>query len=115
MKKRNIYLYILISAVAIILFGFLLEISLIKDTSRSTFNSAINPWIAASAAICAFLFINKKHYWFIMLGCAIIISIALQFLVFKASGISINLILIRSLAFLSIVYILNYLKLLIGK
>lgn len=113
MKKSTAYLTIMVVTIAIVLIGFFLPVATIKSFVLSTYNVAFNPWIAASAAACAFIFLNNKHYWLIIIASGLICGILLLLLNHK--NINAYGIITRATAFFYICYILNYVKFLIGK
>lgn len=76
MKKSTAYFSILIITLAIVLIGYLVPVGSIKHFAHAAFHAAFNPWIAASAAACAFIFLNNKNYWLINIACAVIIAVA---------------------------------------
>ena len=113
MKKSTAYFSILIITLAIVLIGYLVPVGSIKHFAHAAFHAAFNPWIAASAAVCAFIFLNNKHYWLINIACAFIIAIA--FVLIHKGGLGVFSILSKAVAFVYIVYILNYIRLILGK
>ena len=113
MKKNTTYLTILIATIAIVLIGFLLPVPTIKSFVLSTYKVSLTPWIAVSAAACAFIFLNNKHYWLIIIACGLICGILV--LLLNNNSISAYKVITRTTAFTYICYILNYIKFLIGK
>lgn len=61
----------------------------------------------------AFIFLNNKNYWLINIACAVIIAVA--FVLIHKGGLGAFGILSKAVAFIYIVYILNYIRLIIGK
>lgn len=114
MRKKSTYLYSLALIVILIASGFALNIHFFKNATISILNMITNPWVCATAAVCAFIFTNHKHYWLINIGCAVITSLIIQFVVLKG-GADFYTIALRSLAFLSVVYILNLIKIILTK
>lgn len=114
MRKKSTYLYLLTAIIIIIAIGFIMNISQIKSVTNTTLTMMTSPWVCAAAAICAFIFIGNKNYWLINGGCAFIASLAIQFLVI-GSGAGLYTILVRALAFLIVVYLLNLIKILFTK
>lgn len=113
MKKSTAYFSILLITLAVVLVGYLVPVGSIKHFAHGAFHAAFNPWIAISAAACAFIFINNQHYWLINIACGVIAAIVV--LLLHKSGLGVMNILIRATAFVYIVYILNYIRLIIGK
>lgn len=113
MKKNTAYFSILIITLVVVLIGYLVPVGSIKHSAHTAFHAAFNPWIAVSAAACAFIFLNNKHYWLINIACAVIIAVA--FVLIHKGGLGAFGILNKAVAFIYIVYILNYIRLIIGK
>lgn len=114
MRKKSTYLYFLAIIIAIIAVGFVMNVGEIKAVTHSVFAMAINPWVCATAAISAFIFTGNKNYWLFNTGCALITSIIIQFLII-GSGAGLYIIAVRALAFLTIVYLLNLIKIIFAK
>lgn len=114
MRKKSTYLYVLAAVAIIIAAGFIMNIALIKSAALSVFNMLPNPWVFGPAAVCAFIFMGSGRYWLINIGCALITALAVQYLVI-GGGAGVYTIAYRTLAFLSVVYVLNLGKLLITK
>lgn len=114
MKKSKAYFYILIIALVIILAGFLLHIPFIKSLTHGTLHALESSWIAAIAAICSFIFLGNRHYWLFLLACAILTGLLLP-LIGGHHTLSAFKILVSGLAFMTVAYTLNYIRLIIGK
>ena len=113
MKKGTTYFIILIITLAIVGIGFALPVSSIKSFTLATYNAALNPLIAISAATCAFIFINNKHYYLIILASGIITAVIV--LLLNNKGLNPYGIISRTTAFAYICYALNYIRFIIGK
>ena len=113
MKKSTAYFSILLITLAIVLIGYIVPVGSIKHFAHGVFHAAFNPLIAISAAACAFIFLNSGHYWLINSACGFIAAIVV--LLLHKSGLGVMSILIRATAFVYIVYILNYIRLIISK
>ena len=113
MKTGTTYFTILIATIATITIGFLLPVPAIKSFTLTSYQVAFNPWLAVSAAACAFIFLNNKHYWLMIICCGLITGI----LILALNNKSINTygVLTRATAFTYICYILNYIRYIIGK
>lgn len=114
MRKKSTYLYFLAAIIILIAAAFALNISVIKTLTHSVLTMAASPWVCAVAAISAFIFTGNKHYWLINAATAVIAAIAIQFFIIDGNLVFMT-ILARALAFLTIVYLLNLLKILIVK
>lgn len=114
MRKKSTYLYFLALVVILIASAYALNIHFIKSATHSIMHAVANPWICVSAAASAFIFIGNKRYWLVNIGCAVIVAVILD-LVVKGHHLSAYSLSISVLAFLSVVYILNLIKILISK
>lgn len=114
MRKKSTYLYFLALIVILIAAAYALNIHFIKSAAHGIIRSAANPWICASAAVCAFIFMGNKHYWLINIGCALIAALIIELLV-KGHHFGIYPLTISMLAFLSVVYLLNLIKVIFTK
>ena len=70
--------------------------------------------LSVSAAVCAFIFLGNKNYWLIMLGCAIAAAFIIQFVI-VGHGAEALVIAARATTFLAIVFLMNFVKLLVNK
>lgn len=114
MRKKSTYLYFLAVAAIIIAAAFVLNISVIKSAVRSVLTMIANPWVCTAGAVSAFIFTGSKYYWLINIAAALIVSLIIQFLVLNAAFAP-YAVLMRALAFLGIVYILNLIRILFTK
>jgi len=114
MSKRQTYLFLLAMGLILLLIGRFMHVSYINHVASDTFAWIQNPMIFGPAAICAFVFINNKKYWMINTAAALIVSLIIQYVVVKTGG-SLYVILIRSFAFLVVVYLLNLIKVILDK
>ena len=113
MKKQH-YLHILAAAIIIIAVGYMMNIHFIKMFSRKTLQMMQSAYVCIPAAVCAFIFLNNKHYWLLNSGAALIASLIIQYGVIGAGAGAVT-ILSRALAFLVIVYLLNLVKVILNK
>lgn len=114
MSKRQTYLFILAMGLLLIFIGQFMHISYINRIATSTLTWIKSPYIFVPAAVCAFIFMNNKKYWMINTGIALIVSLAIQYLVVHGTG-SLYIILIRAFAFLVIIYLMNLIKIILDK
>lgn len=114
MSKKDTYFYILAAAIIIIAIGFFMKIGEIQHITNETIAMLHNPVLVIAAAVCAFIFITTGSYWLIMLGCAIAASLAVQYLQI-GHGAGLFTIAVRAFAFLVVVYLLNLIKVVLGK
>ena len=113
MSKQS-YLYILALGIIVIAAGFLMPVPAITAAYHTTSKMVVNPLVFGPAAICAFIFMGNSRYWLINAACALIASLAFQYLV-VGHGAGLATILYRALAFLVVVYFLNLLKVIVAK
>lgn len=114
MRKKSTYLYFLALVTILVAAAFALNITVIKSAVHTLFSMISNPWVCAAGAISAFIFTGNKYYWLVNIAVALIVSLLIQFFVING-GFATYTILIRALAFLSIVYLLNLIRVLIAK
>lgn len=114
MSKTTTYIYILAAAVITVAAGFLMNISMIKSFFNLCLQFSQQNILSVTAAVCAFIFLGSKNYWFIILGCAIATAIIIQFVIIGHNAG--NLVwAARITTFLSIVFLMNFVKLLVNK
>ncbi len=114
MSKTKTYFLILAVVISVAAIGFIMNISAIKSFFNLCINFAGQNVLSVSAAICAFIFLGNKNYWLIMVGCAIITALLIQVVIIGQSA-GIMILTARILTFLSIVFLMNFAKLLINK
>ncbi len=112
MSKKNLYLLILAAVAVVVAAGYVLKIGEIKSLASNIGHTMVSLYILVPALVCG-LFLGKKNYWATMLGCGLICAVVVQYLVSKNFGI--NPIAIKTIAFLGVVYLLNLVRILIGK
>lgn len=113
MRKSTAW-YILAIAIILILSGFIFNIHIIKAVFQSLTAMLTSPYIIAPAAICAFIFITSRNYWLLNSICAFVTSLVIQYGIYE-HGDGIYTILVRALAFLVVVYLLNLLKIIFNR
>lgn len=114
MSKKQTYLFILAMGLILIFVGQFMHISYINRVTQNTWTWMQSPYIFASAAICAFIFMNNGKYWYINTVVAIVASLIIQYVLIKG-GFALYIILIRAFAFLVVVYLLNLVKVILDK
>lgn len=114
MSKTKSYFTILAVAVIIIAIGYIMNLSAIKSFTGQCLAFAGQNILSVSAAVCAFIFLGNKNYWLIMLGCAIVAALIIQFVII-GHGAGIITLAARTVTFLGIVFLMNFIKLLINK
>ncbi len=114
MSKTKTYFMILAVAAIVVAVGYIMNIAAIKSFSTMCFNYAGDNWVSVTAAVCAFVFLGNKNYWLILLACAVVAALITQ-LVIIGQGIGIMTLAARCVAFLSIAFLMNFVKLLINK
>ncbi|MFV0627127.1 MAG: hypothetical protein ACK5N8_07250 [Alphaproteobacteria bacterium] len=113
MKKRRSYLTILTAIGLIFLFGVIFNSRTIKEFYVAILAQMSVIWVLAPAALVAFIFIDNKNYWMIVLGCAVFVAFAVQ--VYIGNGFPMMLILARACAFVGIVFLMNLTKVFMSK
>lgn len=114
MSKTKTYFSILIAVVAIVAVGYIMNIGQITSFMNLCLKYAGNNIIAVSSAVCAFIFLGNKNYWFILLGCAIAAALLLQFVV-NGHGAGLTATLAQVTTFLGIAFLMNLIKLVVNK
>ncbi len=114
MSKTKSYFTILAAAVIIVAVGYIMNIASIKSFTAQCLGFAGQNVLSVSAAVCAFIFLGNKNYWLIILGCAIAAAIIIQFLII-GHGAGIITLAARTVTFLAIVFLMNFVKLMINK
>ena len=113
MKKRRSYLTILTAIGLIFLCGVFFNSKGIKDFYIAILAQMSVICVLAPAALVAFIFIDNKNYWLIVLGFAVFIGVAVQ--VYVGNGFPMMLILARTSAFVGIVFLMNLTKVFMSK
>lgn len=113
MSRKNWYFSILVTAIAVAAAGFLLHIPLIVKNVRSLAEMVADWRLALPAVVCALLFTKHKKYWWVMAICAVVAAVAIQAYFYRLG--SVWPIVLRSAAFLIVVYITDYLRLLLRR
>ncbi len=114
MSKKSAYISILIATSLIIAAGFVFNIAFVKTLTYGTLSKLSEMYLAIGAAVCAFIFMGSKRYWLYNIVAAVILALFLQMFLYGGS-VTLMPLLSRILAFLSIVYVLNFIKLLVNK
>lgn len=112
--RKNTALYILAIIICLALAAFVFHIPALKHLFHSLYAMLQSPYILVSGAVCAFLFINTKNYWLIIAGCGILASLIIQFAII-GHGAGLYTLAVRALAFITVVYLLNLVKVIFTK
>lgn len=112
--KKNTALYILAVIICLFLAAFVFHVPALRHLFHNLYGILQSPYILVSAAVCAFLFINTKNYWLIIAGCGIAAALIIQFAVI-GHGAGLYTIAVRALAFVTVVYLLNLVKVIFAK
>ena len=112
--KKNTALYILAVIICLFLAAFVFHVPALRHLFHNLYGILQSPYILVSAAVCAFLFINTKNYWLIIAGCGIAAALIIQFAVI-GHGAGLFTIAVRALAFVTVVYLLNLVKVIFAK
>lgn len=113
MTRKKTYFAILLAAMSIILVVMLMRIKPYDGYIVSIKDMLLDCKVFISALVLAFAFSKQKYYWLIMLACAFIVAFGIQFLFLKAKFALLSIVL-RAVAFLIIVYAVDYIRL-VGK
>lgn len=114
MRKKSTYLILLAIIAIVVALGYILNIAMIKNIVSGTTASISTPWILALSAACAFILTDNKYYWIMNIICAIMAAVILQIFVY-GGAVTFWPVLYKTLAFLSVVYILNLAKIIITR
>ncbi len=114
MSKTKTYFTILAAAVIIIAAGYIMNIGTIKSFTAQCLSFAGQNVLSVSAAVCAFIFLGNKNYWLIIAACAVAAAIIIQFVIIGHGAGTITLA-ARAVTFMAIVFLMNFVKLLINK
>lgn len=107
MSKKTCFMIFVIAVIAIIA-AFILKISAVTSPVEAIFAAMKNPYVAGSAVILSLLLNKQKHYWLLMLGCALIAAIVIQ-LVF-GGAFALWPIAYKALAFMVYVYLITLIR-----
>ncbi len=114
MSKTKIYFTILAAIVIVVAIGYIMNINAITYFFNLCLGFAGQNILSVSAAVCAFVFLGNKNYWLIMFGCAVVASLLIQ-VVIVGQNAGIVVLAARTATFLAIVFLMNFVKLLINK
>ena len=113
MTKRN-YLYILVAIAAVFILCYFLQIGFVTSFGNQLAGFIPNPHIAGAALVLSFALLKVKFYVWIMVVCAI--ATAYLESRYVSSGVGNTILLAaKSAAFLSISFVLNFIRVLITK
>ncbi|MDY4884631.1 MAG: hypothetical protein SO141_00025 [Alphaproteobacteria bacterium] len=111
MSKKTCFL-IFVAAVIIIALSFIFKIAEVTVPVNLLFGSMKNPYIAGSAVVLALLFNKQRHYWLIMIACALLAAIVVQMLI-AGGTFEVYAIMYKALAFLVYVYLIMLIRFMI--
>ena len=114
MRKTKSYFIILAVAVIVVAAGNIMNINVIKSLFNMCLSFAGQNVLSVSAAVCAFIFLGNKNYWLIMAGCAIAAALLIQVVIVGQSA-GIIVLAARAVTFMAVVFLMNFVKLLINK
>ena len=109
MSKFNTYLFVIGAALVTIALGYIISIAAVKSVCAACLSYAQQNSIAVTAAVCAFLFSGRKNYVLLILSAAVIAALVVQFVIIGHSA-GLFTLAMRTLAFLVIVYLMNFVK-----
>lgn len=114
MSKTKTYLYISALVLVIIACGYILNIAAIKSFCTLCLTYAKENTTAVTAAACTFIFLGNRGYWFVILGCAALTALIIQFAIVGHNA-SLIVWAARIVTFMGIAFIMNFVRLLIHK
>ena len=114
MPRIRAYIYIMAFAIVVIALGFLMNISQIKSFSLLCWNFAQQNALSVTAAVCAFLCLGRANYWFVILGCAIVTALVIQFVIIGHNAAVLTWA-ARIVTFMAIVFVMNFARLIINR
>ena len=114
MSKTRTYLYIMAFAIVVIALGFILNVGLIKSFSLLCLKFAEQNAVAVTAAVCAFLFLGRANYWLVIIGCAVITALVIQFVMIGHNADVLTWA-ARISTFVAIVFVMNFVRLIINR
>lgn len=114
MRKKSTYLILLAIIAIVVAFAYILNIVMIKNIASGVVTNIQSPWILALGAAAAFILTDNKYYWFMNIACAVLAAVILQIFIYGGM-VTFWAVLYKTLAFLTIVYILNLAKILITR
>ena len=79
MSRKTCFM-IFIAAVTIILVSYVIKFSPVTGAVSSVFAAMQNPYLAASAVVVSLLLAKQRYYWLLILGCAVLAAVLIQFL-----------------------------------
>jgi len=111
MSKKTCFMIFVVAVIALIA-AFIFKISAITAPAGAVFAAMKNPYVAGSAVILALLLNKQKHYWLIMIGCAVVAAVLIQ--LFIAGGhLALWPIVYKSAAFLVYAYLVALIRFMI--
>lgn len=114
MGKLRTYLYTIAIAAVVIAAAFIVPIAPLKAFCLSCLGFAQQNLMIGAAAICAFIFLGNRNYWLIMGGCAIVTALVIQFGIIGHNAAVLTWA-ARIVAFMAIVYLMNFVRVLINR
>lgn len=111
MSKKTCFMIFVIAVIALIV-AFMLKISAITVPANSIFAAMKSPYIAGSAFILALLLNKQKHYWLIMLACAILAAVLIQLFV-VGSTLALWPVVYKAAAFLTYAFLITLIRFMI--
>lgn len=114
MSKTKTYLYVMALALVVIACGYIMNITAIKSFCALCLKYLAQNTTSITAAVCAFIFLGNKNYWLIIAGCAIITALVIQFAIVGGNA-SITVWAARIVSFIAVVFVMNFVRLLVNK
>ena len=107
MRNKKTYFAVLVILAAMILVGMLMNVPYISNWVRSLQGMTTDWRVAVAAIICALVCARYNNFWTVMLGCALVVAVIVQF-IFFGSNIDLYAVAIRMVWFLIVAYLVDY-------
>ncbi len=111
MSKKTCFM-IFVTAVIALIAAYVLRVGAVTSQAENIFAAMRSPYIAGAAVVLALLLNKQKHYWLIMLGCAVLTAVLIQ--LFIAGGsLTVWGIVYKTAAFLVYAYLVTLIRFMI--
>ncbi|MDO4161750.1 MAG: hypothetical protein Q4D80_01935 [Pseudomonadota bacterium] len=88
MSKRTCFI-IFIAALVVIMASFVLGFGAVTGPVAETFAAMKGIYLTVSALIVSLLLLKQKYYWLLVLGCAVLAALLIQFFIVGGSLMSV--------------------------
>lgn len=108
MSRRTCFM-IFVAALVVIMASYIFNFSPVTVHVGKTFSAMQGIYLALSAIIISLLLVKQKYYWLLILGCAVLAAILIQWLVVGGAVMSIAL-LYKIAAFVVYAYLIMLIR-----